>query len=74
MFLSAAEVAVKVILYEAKVVAVICCGHPNLPLFMGVYDFAGGLPYLITRFYSVDGKHFTLHKLLNLITPPRQIV
>lgn len=75
MFLSATEVAVKeynstlssksMILYEAKVMANICCGHPNLPLFLGVYDFTRGLPYLVTKFYSVDGRPYTLHKLLS---------
>lgn len=74
MFLSATEVAVKeydaslstrsMVLYEGKIMSSICCGHPNLPIFMGMYDFTGGLPYLVTKYYSVKGEPLTLHKLL----------
>ena len=42
----------------------LCCGHPNLPLFMGIYDFTGGLPHLVMKFYSVGGTPLTLHQLL----------
>lgn len=80
MFLSATEVAVKEykvplstrskVMNEAKVMASVCCGHPNLPLFMGVYDFTGGLPYLVTKYYSVGGEPLTLHKLLRKPTTP----
>ena len=58
------------IFYEAKVMANICCGHPNLPLFMGVYDYTGGLPYLVLKFYSVGGTPLNLHQLLYKSTIP----
>ena len=47
------------ILYEAKIMSTVCCGHPNLPSFMGVYDC---LAYLVTKYYSVDSEPITLHK------------
>ena len=58
------------IFYEAKVMANICCGYPNLPLFMGVYDYTGGLPYLVLKFYSVGGTPLNLHQLLYKSTIP----
>ena len=73
MLLCATEVAVKVttlkeysyesIMYEAKVMAHICHGHPNLPLFIGVYDHKEySKPLLVMKFYSVAGEACTLHQ------------
>ena len=76
MFLSATEVAVKTttldtyysyksIMYEAEVMAEVCCGHPNLPLFIGVYDQPDcPKPLLVMKFYSVAGDACTLHPYL----------
>ena len=69
------EVAVKVfnqdlsnrdtILYEAKVMTKVCNGHPNLPLFLGVYyDGQANQPQLVTKFYSVKSMPATLYMLL----------
>ena len=73
MLLCATEVAVKVttlkeysyesIMYEAKVMAHIFHGHPNLPLFIGVYDHKEySKPLLVMKFYSVAGEACTLHQ------------
>lgn len=74
MLLSSTEVAVKIfypalssrdsVLNEAKVMSRICNGHPNLPLFLGVYDHQVSLPQLVTRYYSVNNESATLHMLL----------
>ena len=75
MLLSATEVAVKSItvasystkdiLYEAEVMAEVCCGHPNLPLFIGVYDHPEcPKPLLVTKYYSIAGKACTFHQYL----------
>lgn len=53
------------IMYEAKVMTHLSCGHPNLPLFIGVYDHKECCkPLLVMKFYSVGGKRLTLHKHL----------
>lgn len=50
---------------EASVMTEVCCGHPNLPLFIGVYDHPEcPKPLLVTKFYSVAGKPCTLHQHL----------
>ena len=75
MLLSATEVAVKTITldsysikdvwYEAEVMVEVCHGHPNLPLFIGVYDHPEcSKPLLVTKFYSVAGKSCTFHQYL----------
>ena len=75
MLLCSTEVAVKTttlkeysynsVMYEAKVMARVCCGHPNLPLFIGVYDHQDyAKPLLVMKFYSVNGKALTLHSYL----------
>ena len=75
MLLSTTEVAVKtitldsysakVILYEAEVMVEVCRGHPNLPLFIGVYDHPECPKLLlVTKFYSVAGKACTFHQYL----------
>ena len=75
MFLSSTVVAVKAttldsytyesIMYEAEVMTEVCCGHPNLPLFIGVYDQPEyPKPLLVTKFYSVAGESCTLHRYL----------
>lgn len=75
MFLSSTEVAVKAttldsytyesIMYEAEVMTEICCGHPNLPLFIGVYDQPEyPKPLLVMKFYSIEGESCTLHRYL----------
>ena len=43
----------------------VCCGHPNLPLFIGVYDHPEcPKPLLVTKFYSVADKACTFHQYL----------
>ena len=75
MCLSGTEVAVKTttlkeysyhnILHEAKVLAEVCRGHPNLPLFIGVYDHKEHpKPLLVMKFYSVAGESYSLHRCL----------
>ena len=75
MLLSATEVAVKTItldsysakdiLYEAEVMAEVCCGYPNLPLFIGIYDHPEcPKPLLVTKFYSIAGEACTFHQYL----------
>ena len=75
MFLCATEVAVKSttldeysydsILNEAVVMTEVCRGHPNLPLFIGIYDYPEyPKPLLVMKFYSVAGKPYTLHQCL----------
>lgn len=75
MLLCATEVAVKAtildtysyddIMYEARVMAEVCCGHPNLPLFMGIYDQPEyPKPLLVMKFYSVAGQPCTFHQYL----------
>lgn len=72
MLLCATEVAVKMItleeysydsiMYEAAVMMELCCGHPNLPLFIGVYDQPEyPKPLIVMKFYSVAGKPCTFH-------------
>ena len=52
-------------MYEAVIMTKVCSGHPNLPLFMGVYDHPEHQkPLLITKFYSIAGKSCTLHQYL----------
>ena len=76
MLLSSTEVAVKLfnpenssrgrVLFEAMVMTKVCKGHPNLPLFFGVYDHnPSSLPQLVSRFYSVKHESCTLHMLLS---------
>lgn len=76
MILSATEVAVKSttldsysrdnIMYEAAIMTKVCSGHPNLPLFVGVYDHPEHeKPLLIMKFYSIAGKSCTLHRYLH---------
>lgn len=74
MLLSSTEVAVKTfnpansnrdrILYEAIVMTKVCKGHPNLPLFLGVYDPKDSQPQLVSKLYSVNNESATLHMLL----------
>ena len=76
MLLSSTEVAVKSffpnnsnrerVLFEASVMSKVCSGHPNLPLFLGVYDDPkdGSLPKLVSSLYSVKNRSVTLHMLL----------
>ena len=75
MFMCATEVAVKTttlesysaasVMYGAAVMAEVCCGQPNLPLFIGVYDHPEcSKPLLVTKFYSVAGLSCTVHQLL----------
>lgn len=75
MILCSTEVAVKEttleaysrddIMYEAMVMTKVCCGHPNLPLFMGIYDHVEyPKPLLITKLYSIAGESCTLHDYL----------
>lgn len=50
---------------EARVMAEVWQGHPNLPLFIGVYEqIEHPKPSLVMKFYSVDGEPYTLHKYL----------
>lgn len=76
MIFCSTEVAVKTttlpsyshkdIMFEALVMKDVCCGHPNLPLFIGVCDQLDGRskPLLVSRFYSVAGEPRTLHQHL----------
>ena len=75
MLLSSTEVVVKIfnpalssrdaIMYEAMVMSKVCNGHPNLPLFFGVYDSVESCgPRLVSKLYSVKNDTVTLHKLL----------
>lgn len=76
MLLCATEVAVKVttlkeylydsIMYEAKVMTHVCRGHPNLPLFIGIYDHQEyAKPLLVMKYYSLAGKSCTLHQYIH---------
>jgi hypothetical protein len=75
MLLCATEVAVKTItlddysynniMREAMIMADICHGHPNVPLFIGVYDQQGSLkPLIVMKYYSVAGKPYSFHQYL----------
>ena len=76
MIFCSTEVAVKTttlhsyshkdIMFEAFVMTKVCCGHPNLPLFIGVCDQLDGIskPLLVSKFYSVAGEPRTLHQHL----------
>ena len=75
MILSGTAVAVKTttlkeysydcIMYEARVMVAVCRGHPNLPLFIGVYqDQPHTKPLLVMKFYSVAGEPCTFHQYL----------
>lgn len=67
MILCSTEVAVKEttlstysrenVMYEAMVMTEVCCGHPNLPLFIGIYDHVEyPKPLLVMKFYSIAGE------------------
>ena len=43
----------------------VCHGHPNLPLFIGLYEHQAGLPKLVSKLYTVNGESVTLHMLLS---------
>lgn len=72
MLLSGTEVPVKTTilkeqsaLHEARVMASVCRDHPNLPIFIGVYDHnEPPKPPLVMKFYSYAGRAYTLHKYL----------
>ena len=75
MLLCATEVAVKKItmdeysydniVCEAMIMADVCHGHPNLPLFIGIYDQPGcPKPLIVMKYYSVAGKPYTFYQYL----------
>ena len=59
-------------MFEALVMTEICCGHPNLPLFIGVCDqlHSKSKPLLVSRFYLVAGEPCKLHQ--HLITQTKR--
>ena len=59
------EYSRKNIMYEAMVMTEVCCGHQNLPLFIGVYDHEEyQKPLLVMKYYSVAGEPCTFHHYL----------